>query len=77
MKSKVHLFKKRKTFEVGPVVGNGPIFQYYLHLLKQYILGDVAQETIMFEPLGSCVYLQSFGFKVLILFRGMPVTLPR
>ena len=26
MRSKVHLFKKRKTFEVGLVVGNRPIF---------------------------------------------------
>ena len=29
MKSKVHLFyKKKKTFGVGLVVGNGPIFQF-------------------------------------------------
>lgn len=28
MKSKVPLCKKRKTFEVGLVVGNGPIFQF-------------------------------------------------
>ena len=38
------------------MVGNGPIF---LFLLTQFVLSDVAQEVIIFEPLGSCVYSQS------------------
>ena len=42
--------------------------QYFnLHLSKQFILGDVAPEMIMSEPLGSCVYSQSLRFKVRIL----------
>ena len=54
MKSKLHLFYI-KTFEVGPVVGNGPTFQFTC-MFKQFVLGDVAQEKIRSEPFGPCVY---------------------
>lgn len=35
--------------------------QYFnLHVLKQYIIGDVAQEMIMFEPRFLCLFAKSW-----------------
>lgn len=62
MKSKVPLFKKRKTFEVGLVVGNGPLFQFTcIKTVHNWSSGPRNDHVL---NLGSCVHLQSLRFKV-------------